>query len=187
MRSMLKKNAANGFTLIELLIVVIIVAILAAVVIPQFKDSTSEAKVAGLDANLAAMRSAIELYKIQHNGKNPGEVAATESTAAGTCDATANGSNVTGALETSAAFIAQLTSPTNANGVACQKGDPTNFKYGPYLKTGIPKEQFKGSNAVAVQTAGVPITAAPAAAAAGWLVDVKSGQFVANLTDYYTR
>ena len=57
----LRQRAARGFTLIELLIVVIIIAILAAIAIPQFSNSSGDAQESALDANLATMRSAIEL------------------------------------------------------------------------------------------------------------------------------
>ncbi len=55
-----------GFTLVELLIVVIILAILAAIVIPQFSSATRDTQESALDANLAGLRNAIELYKVQH-------------------------------------------------------------------------------------------------------------------------
>ena len=37
-------RAKSGFTLVEVLIVVVILGILAAVVIPQFSDASTEAK-----------------------------------------------------------------------------------------------------------------------------------------------
>ena len=61
-----RKNQ-SGFTLVELLIVVIILGILAAVVIPQFNTAAAESKEAALASNLATIRQAIELYKVQHN------------------------------------------------------------------------------------------------------------------------
>ena len=55
-----------AFTLVELLIVVIILGILAAVVIPQFSDASTDARVSSTQTNLATMRGQIELYKIQY-------------------------------------------------------------------------------------------------------------------------
>ena len=69
-----KKN--SGFTLVEILIVVVILGILAAIVIPQFTQASTEAMENSLKANLQTMRSQIELYKIQHNDDFPGTVAA---------------------------------------------------------------------------------------------------------------
>ena len=65
----MKKKLA--FTLVELLIVVIILGILAAVVIPQFSDASTDAKTSSLQTNLATMRGQIELYRLQHNGQYP--------------------------------------------------------------------------------------------------------------------
>lgn len=60
-----------AFTLVELLIVVIILGILAAVVIPQFSDASTDTKFSSLGTNLATIRGQIELYKLQHNGVYP--------------------------------------------------------------------------------------------------------------------
>jgi len=61
----------SAFTLIEVLIVVVIMAILAATIIPQFTDSTKDAKASTVKFNLATLRSQIQLYRTQHNGVNP--------------------------------------------------------------------------------------------------------------------
>ncbi|RKY21481.1 MAG: hypothetical protein DRP62_07940 [Planctomycetota bacterium] len=58
-------KAKSGFTLVEILIVVVILGILAAIVIPQFTDASTEAKEASLKTNLQAIRSQIQLYKIK--------------------------------------------------------------------------------------------------------------------------
>jgi len=64
-------RAKNGFTLVEILIVVVILGILAAIVIPQFTEASTEAKQAALCTDLQTLRSQIELYKIQHNDIPP--------------------------------------------------------------------------------------------------------------------
>lgn len=160
----------RGFTLVELLIVVIILAILAAIVIPQFTSATADAQESALDANLAGLRSAIELYKVQHNNKYPGAVAATGAT----CTV---GTAGTGAINTEQAVIDQLTKYSSAAGTTCSGADPTTL-LGPYLRKGIPADPITNSAAIAVATAGIPL--APAAATGGWAYDVKTGQLVMN-------
>jgi len=61
----------SGFTLVEILIVVVILGILAAIVIPQFTQASTEARESSLVSNLQTIRSQIELYKIQHNDQPP--------------------------------------------------------------------------------------------------------------------
>ena len=61
----------DGFTLVEVLIVVVIMAVLAATIIPQFSDSTKDAKVSSANFNLHTLRSQIQLYKSQHDGEVP--------------------------------------------------------------------------------------------------------------------
>ena len=65
------KTKRSGFTLVEILIVVVILGILAAIVIPQFTEASTEAKLSSLCTDLQTMRSQIELYKIQHNDNPP--------------------------------------------------------------------------------------------------------------------
>ena len=61
----------SAFTLIEVLIVVVIMALLAAVIIPQFTDSTKDAKASTALFNLHTLRSQIQLYRTQHSGLSP--------------------------------------------------------------------------------------------------------------------
>ena len=63
---MMTNRKSHGFTLVEILIVVVILGILAAIVIPQFSQASLEARESSLKSDLQAMRSQIELYKIQH-------------------------------------------------------------------------------------------------------------------------
>jgi prepilin-type N-terminal cleavage/methylation domain-containing protein len=63
----MKKNTRRkAFTLIEVLIVVIIMAVLAATIIPQFSESTNDAKVSQVEFNLHTIRSQIEMYHAHH-------------------------------------------------------------------------------------------------------------------------
>ncbi|HUW20819.1 MAG TPA: prepilin-type N-terminal cleavage/methylation domain-containing protein [Sedimentisphaerales bacterium] len=64
-------RAKSGFTLVEILIVVVILGILAAIVIPQFTDASTQANESRLCADLQTLRSQLELYKIQHKDQLP--------------------------------------------------------------------------------------------------------------------
>src|SRR5688500_678050 len=61
----------RGFTLVEILIVVIILGILAAIVIPQFTNASTDARRSSTASLLHTMRSQIELYKLQHGDNLP--------------------------------------------------------------------------------------------------------------------
>jgi general secretion pathway protein G len=100
----MKMRTKSGFTLVEILIVVVILGILAAIVIPQFTEASTEAKTSSLCTDLQTMRSQIELYKIQHNDNLPGSGAAT--------------------------FQQSLTGQTEVDGDVWVAGDA----YGPYLQ-----------------------------------------------------
>ncbi len=81
----------SAFTLIEILIVVVIMAVLAATIIPQFTDSSDDAKESTALFNLTTLRGQVELYKAQHAGGLPGDDLAkltTRTTANGTVSAT---------------------------------------------------------------------------------------------------
>jgi general secretion pathway protein G len=67
----MKRKNSRGFTLVEILIVVIILGILAAIVIPQFTNASSNARNSSVQSTLQSIRSQIELYKIQHNDTPP--------------------------------------------------------------------------------------------------------------------
>ena len=72
----LKRKMKKGFTLVEILIVVVILGILAAIVIPQFSQASSEANENRLKADLQTLRSQLQLYKVQHNDVIPATAAA---------------------------------------------------------------------------------------------------------------
>jgi general secretion pathway protein G len=66
-----RKSAKFGFTLVEILIVVIILGVLAAIVIPQFANASSDARITNLRTSLANVRNQIEVFKCQHNETAP--------------------------------------------------------------------------------------------------------------------
>jgi general secretion pathway protein G len=83
----------SAFTLIEVLIVVVIMAILAATIIPQFSDSTKDAKSSTVKFNLHTLRSQIELYRTQHSGTAPSGTLAELKVSTDATGATGTGAN----------------------------------------------------------------------------------------------
>ncbi len=120
-----KMKAKSGFTLVEILIVVVILGILAAVVIPQFTEASTEAKTSSLCTDLQTMRSQVELYKVQHNDNLPNMAV------------DANGDNA-------------LTVCTLVNGNVVAAG--TANSYGPYIQK-IPTNQFNDSSTIRIDGA----------------------------------
>jgi len=64
-------KAKRGFTLVEILIVVVILGILAAIVVPQFTQASTEAKISSTTSSIQSLRGQLELYKIEHNDALP--------------------------------------------------------------------------------------------------------------------
>ncbi len=64
----------TGFTLVEILIVVIILGILAAIVVPQFTEASTDAKISALASDLQTVRSQLQLYKLQHDDSYPSDI-----------------------------------------------------------------------------------------------------------------
>lgn len=101
-------KAKSGFTLVEILIVVVILGILAAIVIPQFTEASTEAKMSSLCTDLQTVRSQIELYKVQHNDDLPGVGTASFT------DALTQKTDITGALNAAGPYGPYLQKvPTN--------------------------------------------------------------------------
>lgn len=117
----MKTQRNKGFTLVEILIVVVILGILAAIVIPQFSQASTEARESSLMSNLQSIRSQIELYKIQHNDALPSMAVAA-----------AGGDN-------------DLTVCTLIDGTVVAAG--TADSYGPYIQK-IPTNQFNDLNTI---------------------------------------
>lgn len=132
-----------GFSLIELVIVVVIIGIIGAIAIPRLSRGAEGANDSALTGDLAVMRNALDLYATEHGGDFP----------------------------TVAAFVAQLTTYTDADGAtsATKTGE---FIFGPYIRN-IPTLKVgdeKGNSTVgAVAGTGV-----------GWIYDASAGTIRPN-------
>jgi general secretion pathway protein G len=150
-------RAKKGFTLVEILIVVVILGILAAIVIPQFTEASTEAKTSSLVTDLQSVRSQIELYKVQHNDNLPG---------------VANGTHTAGAN-----FVAALTGYTDIFGETVLRTDPN--AYGPYLQK-IPTNQFVDSDVVLPGNTNGADPAISTDGSQGWFFDQDTGKIWAT-------
>jgi len=147
------QSKQRGFTLVEMLIVVIILGILAAIVIPQFTNASTDAKKSSLTSQLQTLRSQVALFKLQHNDTAPDlsdaawKYMTTCSTPTGT-PATANTAAVMPTLEPN-------------NGVI----PDTTYTCGPYLPAPVVNPLQNSST-----------TAAAAAAGVGWVYNATTGE-----------
>ena len=64
----------KAFSLIELLIVISILGIMAAIVLPMFRDNIQQTKEAAAKDTLRVLRTVIETYAAKNNGIPPGYV-----------------------------------------------------------------------------------------------------------------
>ena len=72
----------SGFTLVELLVVIVVLAVLAAIVLPKFMDSSTRSKESSLKTDLKLLRNAVSVFQADI-GKYPNtlaDLAATDKT-----------------------------------------------------------------------------------------------------------
>jgi prepilin-type N-terminal cleavage/methylation domain-containing protein len=163
----MRRSLSSGFTLVELLVVVVILGVLAAIAIPQFTSNTEDAKLAALDSSLAELRNSVELYYHQHNAIYPGAKKYTD------------GGNVSTGAEADTAFVKQMTLYSAATGKTSTSRSDT-YKYGPYVKKGLPKNPFNDLIAVKCDITTTDISAATSSGTAAWKFYVKTGRLLAD-------
>jgi prepilin-type N-terminal cleavage/methylation domain-containing protein len=67
----MKRRAQLAFTLIELMIAITIIAILAAILIPNFKKARVRSQLTTCVANCKTVGTALEMYAVDYGGRYP--------------------------------------------------------------------------------------------------------------------
>jgi len=156
----MQKTHQSAFTLIELLLVVVILGILAAVAIPQFTDSSQEARASSLQSNLAVLRNAVEYYRTNHSGKYPGYPSA-------------------GGAPTAGEVANQLTLASRTDGSTAAPGT-AGYPYGPYVRERVPENPVNTLTTVLVVADNAAFPAADNST--GWIFQPQTGKWRANST-----
>jgi general secretion pathway protein G len=144
----------KGFTLVEILIVVIILGILAAIVIPQFSNASTDAKKNSLTSQLQTMRSQFELYKLQHNDSLPP------------------------AFKAGAGIVndwTEMTSQTDVAGTVVTSPTTGATVYGPYLQQ-TPANPLNGHTEVFVGTSDATLGGANTGGSVGFFMNKGTGK-----------
>jgi len=159
------RGLARGINLVELVVVVVIFGLLAALAIPRLSSGATSDAPQALRHDLAVLRSAIELYHLDH-GFYPGQRGDGEGEAE-------EGSE--------AVFVAQLTRCSDASGGTAENRDAA-FCFGPYLRDGIPGcpvEPHLGRTNVHVVRKDV-VPGFDASVQAGWVYNCDTGDVAVN-------
>ncbi len=147
---MVCKRRTRGFSLIELVIVVVIIGIIGAIAIPRMSRGAEGAADSALVADLATLRSALDLFATEHGGRYP----------------------ALAQLPTALTQYSNEAATTIGN-----KDGATGVIYGPYMRAipALPVGAQKGDDGFALLSGGYT-----AAGNAGWLYNATTGEIRAN-------
>ncbi len=157
-----EKMTRRGVNLVELLLVVIILGIIASIAIPRASRGARVTSHSELVNCLAILRTAIEEYAADHEGRFPGT----------NPDRTAGDSSL---------FAVQLTKFTSVTGEVSDIRTSTH-QFGPYVRRGIPAVpvgKHRGSWHVAIDIDHLMPTINPREPA-GWIYNPLTGDLIAN-------
>ena len=124
------KRKMGGFTLIELLVVIVILAILAAIALPKFMDSSTRSKESALKSDLKILRNAVTLYKTD-----------------------------TGLFPLTLADLAVTAAPAKGNDGAADVNITASSWHGPYLQA-VPTDPVSGAALTYTKTTGAVVSSA---------------------------
>ncbi len=150
-----------AFTLVELVMVVSIIGIVTAIAVPRMSGAASRAGASSLEASVANVRKAVDVYYAEH-AMYPGYDPAA------------------GKAPDGSKFVDQLLMFTDAQGNTNAKyGNP--FLYGPYLRPPFPTNPTNGLTTVYMKAA--PQDADPAEGSVGWVAVLSHGYFGISASD----
>ena len=150
----------RAFSLVELVIVVTIIGVLASIAVPRLSGAATGANSAALQATLAAVRKAIDMYYAEH-GSYPGYDPSTQ-------------------IPGGDWFIQQLTMYSDDEGNTNASFSAT-YKNGPYLRKPFPTNPTNDLTTVLVKA--TPSAPDPAAGSYGWVAVLSHGYFGILATD----
>lgn len=156
------KTTRRGVNLVELLLVIIIIGVIASIAIPRASRGSRVTGDPELVNCLAVLRTAIEEYAADHEGRFPGTRA----------DRTAGDAQL---------FVDQLTKFTSAAGEVSDTRTPAH-PFGPYIRHGIPALPVganRNSRSVAIDTRNL-IPVVDTSTTAGWIYNPSTGDIIAN-------
>ena len=154
------RECRRAFSLVELVMVVTIIGVLASIAVPRLSGAATGANSAALQATLAGVRKAIDMYYAEH-GLYPGYDPSVK---------TPNGDW----------FLKQLTMYSDDDGNT-SVAFSTTYKYGPYLRKPFPTNPTNDLSTVLVKA--TPSAPDPAAGAYGWVAVLSHGYFGILATD----